>query len=277
MNDGILYIESGCLYNSRMDQKILGVLNITPDSFSDGGQFFSVDSALKQAERLIEDGADVLDIGAESSRPGADKVSVEEEIRRLKPFLETYSKHFDTPLSLDTYKAEVAALGLEHNVWMINDITGLTGDENMLETVAQSDAALCLMHIQKRPDTMQDSPEYDEVVSDVYLFLSEQVKTAKDAGVKTVVVDPGIGFGKTLDHNLSLLRHLDKFTNLGPVLIGTSRKSFIGAITGEGVSERLEGTLASNIWAYQKGASLFRVHDVVSFKKALKVFKAIEG
>lgn len=260
-----------------MDQKILGVLNITPDSFSDGGQFFSVDSALKQAERLIEDGADVLDIGAESSRPGADKVSVEEEIRRLKPFLETYSKHFDTPLSLDTYKAEVAALGLEHNVWMINDITGLTGDENMLETVAQSDAALCLMHIQKRPDTMQDSPEYDEVVSDVYLFLSEQVKTAKDAGVKTVVVDPGIGFGKTLDHNLSLLRHLDKFTNLGPVLIGTSRKSFIGAITGEGVSERLEGTLASNIWAYQKGASLFRVHDVVSFKKALKVFKAIEG
>jgi dihydropteroate synthase len=260
-----------------MDKKILGVVNITPDSFSDGGQFFSVDKALAHAEQLIKDGADALDIGAESSRPGADSVSVEEEIRRLKPFLTYYTKHFDTPLSLDTYKSEVAALGLEHNVWMINDITGLTGDKAMLDTVSKSDAVLCLMHMQKRPDTMQDAPEYYDVVTEVYDFLKAQTLKAKDAGVHTVVVDPGIGFGKTLEHNLSLLRDLDRFCDLGPVLIGTSRKSFIGAITGEAVSERLEGTLASNLWAYQKGASLFRVHDVVSFKKALQVFQAIEG
>ena len=226
---------------------------------------------------MIQEGADVLDIGAESSRPGADKVSVEEEMARLSPFLKQYSQHFDTPLSLDAYKAEVAALGIDAGVWMINDITGLTGDAAMLNTVASSDVALCLMHMQKNPETMQDAPQYTDVVEDVYSFLKTQTKKAKDAGVKTVAVDPGIGFGKILEHNLSLLRHLEGFCELGPVLIGTSRKSFIGAITGEDVSERLEGTLASNIWAYQKGASLFRVHDVVSLKKALQVFRAIEG
>lgn len=255
----------------------MGVLNITPDSFSDGGQFLSVDKALQHAERLIKEGADILDIGAESSRPGSEPVSVEEELSRLTPFLKYYVRHFDTPLSLDTTKADVAALGIDHGVWMINDITGLTGDSRMLDTVANSHVALCLMHMQNQPESMQDSPQYEDVVSEVYHFLKQQTQTAHDAGVKTVVVDPGIGFGKSLDHNLSLLRHLDKFSELGPVLIGTSRKSFIGAITGEPVSERLEGTLASNLWAYQKGASLFRVHDVVSFKKALQVFQAIEG
>jgi dihydropteroate synthase len=249
---------------------IMGIINITPDSFSDGGQFLSVDAALKHAEGLISQGADILDVGAESSRPGATKVSVEEELKRLTPFLKTYSKHFDTPLSLDTYKSEVAEFGGTQGVSMINDISGLTGDPNMAKIVAKLQLPLCIMH-------RQDSPEYKDVVEDVFSFLEAHKKCAKKAGVSDVIVDPGIGFGKLLSHNLALLNNLQRFCELGPVLIGTSKKSFIGDITGDPTHKRQEGTLASNVVAFQKGARIFRIHDVHSIKKVLEITKAILG
>ncbi len=256
---------------------IMGIINITPDSFSDGGQYFSVDKALKHAEALIAQGAGILDVGAESSRPGASKVSMKEELARLTPFLKTYSKHFDMSLSLDTYKAEVAAFGGEHGVSMINDITGLTGDPDMAKTVATLNIPLCIMHMQKNPETMQAAPKYKNVVKEVVSFLSKQKKLAEEAGVSEIIVDPGIGFGKSLAHNLALLNNLEKFTKLGPVLIGASRKSFIGEITGSPSGKSLEGTIAANVLACQKGARIFRVHDVHAIKIALKVSTAILG
>lgn len=256
----------------------MGILNLTPDSFSDGGRFVDVDQALAHAERLIQQGADILDVGAESSRPGAVRLSADDEKRRLEPFLNAYFSRFSTPLSLDTYKADVAQMGLGYGVSLINDITGLQGDKAMAGVIASAKAGVIVMHMQQRPDTMQDNPVYDHVLVEVKAFLSKSLSIATLAGIQTVILDPGIGFGKTLEHNLALIQHLDFFKDLGcPLLIGTSKKSFIGQLTGEPVSERLEGTLVSNLVALEKGATYFRVHDVLSLKKAFTVYNAIRN
>ena len=255
----------------------MGILNLTPDSFSDGGLFTDVDAALFHAETLIKDGADILDIGAESSRPGAVRVSADDEQKRLEPFLKKYHSCFDVPLSLDTYKPEIAELGLGYGVSMINDITGLQGDPRMAEVVSKGKVPVVVMHMQNKPETMQTHPTYTTVVDEVKQFLSVSIDIARDAGIQTIIVDPGIGFGKSLEHNLLLLNHLDSFSDLNcPLLIGTSRKSFIGQLTGAPVDDRLEGTLVSNLIALQKGARLFRVHDVKSIKKMFQVYFAIK-
>lgn len=262
---------------SQKKPTIMGILNLTPDSFSDGGLFLDTDLALFQAEKLISEGADILDIGAESSRPGASYVSADEEKRRLEPFLSVYKQRFDTPLSLDTYKPEVAEMGLSYGVSYINDITGLQGDVGMAPMIAKFGAGVIVMHMQKKPHSMQDNPVYTDVIREVKQFLAKSLSLATLAGIETVIVDPGIGFGKTLTHNLMLLNHLESFLELEcPILIGTSRKSFIGQLTGEPVSERLEGTLVSNLIALEKGASIFRVHDVAALKKTFTVYYAIK-
>ena len=258
--------------------KLMGIVNITPDSFSDGGKYIQATQAMAHIETLIQEGADIIDIGAESSRPGATPLTAEEEIARLKPILIQYKAHFSTPLSIDTTKAEVASFALDLGADMINDISGFRADPTLPKVISQYKATAILMHMQGNPETMQHAPHYDSVIDTVKKSLSESIEIAKAAGIKDIIIDPGIGFGKTVDHNLELLQQLEQFKSLGyPILIGTSRKSFIGAITGESVENRLEGSLASGLFAVIKGASILRVHDVKPHKKALNMLDALLG
>tara|TARA_B100001989_G_scaffold250942_1_gene229065 strand:+ start:796 stop:1608 length:813 start_codon:yes stop_codon:yes gene_type:complete len=255
---------------------VMAIVNVTPDSFSDGGQFVNYDRAMKHIELQIAAGADIIDIGAQSTRPGAKLISVQEEIKRLTPVLKAYKQHFDVPLSLDTMVADVAAFGLEHGVDLINDVSGFTYDQQLVHVCAQGQVAVCVMHMQGQPATMQQNPVYDNVTVDVKLFLQQQVLMCQAHGIKQIIIDPGIGFGKTLNQNLQLLNQLDQFKQLGcPILLGTSRKSFIDAIAVAGVDQRLGGTVASVVLAWQQGVQLFRVHDVFEVKQALKVAQAI--
>jgi dihydropteroate synthase len=256
---------------------LMGIVNITPDSFSDGGHFLSEDQAIKQIELLIKDGADFIDIGAESSRPGAEPVSVSEEIKRLAKVLTKYSRYFEVPLSLDTYKAEVADYGLSMGVNIINDISGLKADPNMAQVVKKHSVPVILMHMRGTPKNMQESPKYEDVVNEVFLELKESIDLAKKNEIDKIIIDPGIGFGKNVYHNLTLIKNLDVFKSLGhPLLVGTSRKSFIGHITADNDFERLSGTIASNLLAFQNGANILRVHDIGNIKKAVQVLEAIE-
>ena len=251
----------------------MGVVNITPDSFSDGGRFFEPKSAIAQARALAEDGADIVDIGGESSRPGADLVPEEEELRRILPVLRSLS---DLPVSVDTRRPRVMNEALAAGASMINDIEALSAP-GALEAVAKSDCAVCLMHKQGEPATMQGDPHYDDVVREVKAFLEQRVKAARDAGIAAdrIVVDPGFGFGKTLAHNLELLRHLEKFSSLKlPVLAGLSRKSSLAKITGRAVGERLAGSLAMALLALQGGARILRVHDVKETRDVIAVWEA---
>ena len=253
---------------------IMGILNVTPDSFSDGGQFFSIDKALIQVESLIADGADIIDIGAESTRPGALSIPVEEERRRLDVLLNRVIDRFDCPISLDTSKPEIAKMGIELGVSLINDVKGTTNSD-MWRVLSSSDLYYVCMHMQHTPDIMQINPQYKNVVEEVNQSFSHILH---HSGIKKekLIFDPGIGFGKTLEQNLEVLRHIDVFKALGcPILVGTSRKSFIGALTGDLVSDRLEGTVASSVLACEYGASLLRVHDVKSIKRAMLVADAI--
>ena len=251
----------------------MGVVNITPDSFSDGGRFFEPKSAIAQARALAEDGADIVDIGGESSRPGADLVPEEEELRRILPVLRSLS---DLPVSVDTRRPRVMNEALAAGASMINDIEALSAP-GALEAVAKSNCAICLMHKQGEPATMQGDPHYDDVVREVKAFLEQRVKAARDAGIAAdrIVVDPGFGFGKTLAHNLELLRHLEKFSSLKlPVLAGLSRKSSLAKITGRAVGERLAGSLAMALLALQGGARILRVHDVKETRDVIAVWEA---
>ena len=259
--------------------RLMGVINITPDSFSDGGQFLSVDAALRHAEALVSDGADILDIGAESSRPGAVAVSIQEEIDRLTPFLSQYSAHFDVPLSLDTYHSETASLGIGYGVRWINDITGLSYDKQMIPTIKEGEhVGVIIMHMQGTPHTMQDAPKYEDVVQEVRISLQEKIAMCRSNGLTDIIIDPGIGFGKSVTHNLSLLRQLKALTQGDcPVLVGTSRKSFIGHITGASVQDRLGGSIASSLYAVNQGAGIIRCHDIKEMKQALQVWQSIEG
>ena len=258
---------------------IMGVLNVTPDSFSDGGEYLDERKALEHAVRMAEEGADIIDIGGESSRPGAEAISTEEELARILPVIKAIRKKINVPLSVDTYKSEVARRALAEGASVVNDISALRMDPKMASVIADHDAGLVLMHMKGTPRTMQEEPAYDDVVSEVCGYLSQSIETAEDAGIDPdkIMIDPGIGFGKTLEHNLMLLRNLGELEDLEkPILVGTSRKSFIGKITGKRVEDRAFGTATSVALAIMNGASIVRVHDVGSMKDVAMVADAVK-
>jgi dihydropteroate synthase len=267
----------------------MGILNVTPDSFSDGGRFLDAGAAIAHGRALLADGADILDVGGESTRPGAEPVPEAEELRRVLPVLEGLAgEGSEAQLSVDTYKSAVARAALEAGASLVNDVTAFRADPQMAGVVAQSGADCCLMHMLGEPRTMQEDPRYEDVVDDVKAFLEERLEFAVREGVarERILLDPGIGFGKTDAHNLELLRRLPELTTLGaPIVIGTSRKGFLGRIMARsggatepvGVAERLAGSVASNVLAYERGASVFRVHDVAAVREALAVAAATLG
>ena len=259
---------------------VMGILNVTTDSFSDGGLYSDPDAAVERALQMVEEGADIVDIGGESTRPGADEVLPEVELERVVPVIEALAKTLDVPISIDTTKASVAKAALDAGAVIVNDISALRFDPAMAGVVASSRAGVVLMHMQGRPRTMQAKPTYDYVVEDVAKELEAWALEARQAGIEheRIVVDPGIGFGKTRDHNLSLLKHLGRLCELGyPVLIGASRKSFIGTTLGVPVEERIEGTAAVTAWVVAQGASLVRVHDVKTMVRVVRMVEAIRN
>jgi dihydropteroate synthase len=250
---------------------LMGILNVTPDSFSDGGRFLSVEAAVAQAHAMQSAGADIIDIGGESTRPGAQKISAAEEVKRVVPVIRRLKKRLKIPISVDTYKAEVAAAALAAGAVMVNDISGLRFDKAMAGVVARARATVCVMHIQGKPKNMQKKPAYRDLISEIYSYLKESIEIGKRAGilVEQIIVDPGIGFGKTTENNFEILKRLAEFKSLGcPVLVGPSRKTFLGEGLGLLPGERLEGTVAAVAAAVAGGADLVRVHDVSQIKKA---------
>jgi dihydropteroate synthase len=257
--------------------KIMGIVNVTPDSFSDGGLFLDPDRAADHARGLVDDGADLLDVGGESTRPGARAVSAGEELDRVGPVIERL-QDVGVPLSIDTSKTAVAEAALDSGASIVNDVTALRSDPDLASLCADRDCQVVLMHMQGTPRTMQENPLYRDVVDDVRAFLAERIEFAAGQGIdeERIWVDPGIGFGKTADHNLELLRRLDALRVLGrPIVIGASRKSFIGRLTGREVTERLGGTIASGVLAVRAGADVLRVHDVAEHVQALRVAEAL--
>ena len=255
------------------DFTVMGVVNVTPDSFSDGGLYIDAGAAVDHALELQAEGASILDIGGESTRPGAEPVDADAELARVMPVIEGLrDRGVPAQMSIDTSKAAVAAAALDAGATLVNDVTALRGDPRMAELVAARGAQCCLMHMLGEPRTMQDDPRYDDVVSDVKAFLEERMAFAVAAGIaeEKLLLDPGIGFGKTAEHNVELLARVDELVALGrPVVIGTSRKSFLGRITGRPVDDRLAATIATNVLAYERGARVFRVHDVAPVRDAL--------
>jgi len=255
----------------------MGVVNITPDSFSDGGLFFSAQQAIAHANRLISEGADILDIGGESTRPGSQQVDIDEELKRIMPVLEALV-HTGVPISVDTSKPEVMKRAIAAGAQMINDVHALRNPHALEAVAANAHVKICLMHMQGMPQNMQANPQYTDIVTEVKNFLQQRVQIAEAWGISKdrLVIDPGFGFGKTLQHNLTLLNRLDKFTELDvPVLAGLSRKSMLGAITGNAVHHRLHESVAAALLAVIKGARIVRVHDVKASKDALAVYHAM--
>lgn len=262
------------------DPVLVGVLNVTPDSFSDGGEFSDSERAVARAATMLDEGAQVIDVGGESTRPGSDPVSPEEERRRVIPVIQgIVAERPDAIVSIDTYRAGIAGAALEAGASVVNDVTALRGDPRMADVVADARCPVILMHMLGEPKTMQSDPRYDDVVREVREFLAARAAHAAAAGVQeeNIILDPGIGFGKTLEHNLALLRHLDSLVELGfPVLVGASRKSFLAKLTGvEEARDRITGTVAANVIAFERGAIFFRVHDVLANREALAVARAV--
>jgi dihydropteroate synthase len=256
---------------------IMGVLNVTPDSFSDGGLYLEVGAAAERAQQMVDEGADLIDIGGESSRPGAEAVDDATELRRILPVVAAICKHISVPVSVDTTKASVAQQALDAGASMINDISALRFDPRMAPVVAESGAAVVLMHMQGTPKTMQIAPHYDDVVGEVSSFLRERIRMARATGITDdrIVVDPGFGFGKRLEHNLTLLARLDALTDLGvPVLVGVSRKGFIGQMLDRPMDQRLMGTAAACAAAIWLGARMIRVHDVRPMRELVTMLSA---
>ncbi|OIO33910.1 MAG: dihydropteroate synthase [Candidatus Omnitrophica bacterium CG1_02_40_15] len=257
---------------------IMGVLNVTPDSFSGDGIYNDADKAVEIAERLVEEGADIIDIGGESTRPGARPVTIEEEIKRTISVIKKLSKRINASISIDTSKSEVARLALENGASIINDITGLESDPEIIGVAREFNARVVLMHIKGTPRTMQDNPEYGNLIQEIKDKLRTVIEKAAAGGIKkeNIIIDPGIGFGKTLEHNLEILNRLFEFRELGrPVLVGPSRKSFIGKITGDEPDKRQFGTAASVAIAIKNGADIVRVHDVKEMKQVVVIADAI--
>jgi dihydropteroate synthase len=260
-----------------MGPRIMGILNVTPDSFSDGGEWFHYEQAVEHGGKLVAEGADILDVGGESTRPGAGPVAVDEEVRRVVPVVRAL-RDAGAQLSVDTMKLAVAEAAVEAGATYVNDVTAFRHEPELAAFVAERGCDCCLMHMLGEPRTMQQDPRYDDVVADVRAFLEERVAFALGEGVREerIMVDPGIGFGKTLEHNLELLRRLDEIVAIGlPVVVGTSRKSFLGRLTGrEDPHERVAATLATTVLALERGATVFRVHDVAPTRDALAVATA---
>lgn len=262
---------------------VMGILNATPDSFSDGGQFNSVDAGLKQAEQMLLDGAHIIDVGGESTRPGAKPVSVQEELDRVIPIVERIASTLDVSISVDTSTAQVIEAAAKAGAHMLNDVRALQR-ESALEAAARTNLPVCLMHMQGQPDTMQVNPDYQQVADDVYVFLAQRIQKCSQVGIDTgrIIVDPGFGFGKTLEHNLKLLAKLENLKTLGvPVLVGMSRKSMIGTILKDDlqdrpITERVDGSVAAAVIAASKGAHIVRVHDVKQTADAMKIVAAVK-
>ena len=260
---------------------VMGILNVTPDSFSDGGKYLSKERAFDRAMEMIEEGADIIDIGGESTRPSGvygenKKISADEELDRVLPVIERIAKASDTVISIDTTKSTVAEAALNAGASIVNDISGLQFDDRIADVAARHGAALVVMHIQGTPETMQQNPVYHDVVAEVKEGLHQSAEKAKRAGVRNIIIDPGIGFGKNLEHNLMLLKNLRAFRELGyPILIGTSRKGFIGTILNTTVDDRMEGTAASVAVSIMNGAQIIRVHDVKEMKRVASIVDAI--
>ena len=256
----------------------MGIVNVTPDSFSDGGSYGSVDDAVKHGIQMVSDGADLLDVGGESTRPGSDPVSVDEELARVVPVIQRLAHELpDTPVSVDTRKAEVARSALDAGAAIVNDVAA-GADPDMFHTVRQAQAGMILMHMKGEPKTMQDDPTYYDVVAEVRGFLGERVDAAVAAGIglDQLCIDPGLGFGKTLEHNLAILHEVDSFHHLEvPVLVGPSRKGFIGALTDSEVGDRLEGTAGVVAWCAARGVDIVRIHDVKEMVRVVRVVDAI--
>ncbi len=259
---------------------VMGILNVTPDSFYDGGYYFTKDAAIKRAEEIYRQGAHIIDIGGMSTRPGSKPVSIQEELERIAPIIEYVYKNYDILISIDTYRSEVAKEAIRLGASIVNDISGLTFDNKMAELVLETKSSVVIMHIQGTPENMQKNPTYKDVVDEIYNFLYIQCEKAIEKGIEKekIIIDPGIGFGKNLEHNLGIIAKLSDFTAMGfPVLVGVSRKSFIGSILGGIPAEqRLEGSLSAAVFAFLNGASILRVHDVKQTIQAVKVAKSIK-
>ena len=273
--------------------RIAGILNITPDSFSDGGRFLAPADAIAHAREMVAEGTDMIDLGGESSRPGSQRISVEEELRRILPVLDVLVKELSIPISLDTMKPEVADECLARGAHIINDVSGLR-DPAMRAVVARHRAPAVIMHMQGAPETMQANPQYENVVEEIIMYLEQQATLAREAGIEQIIIDPGIGFGKTAEHNLAILRHLGEFRRLGyPVMIGVSRKSFLQKITGDGFfchsrvkacpresgggNPVSEATLAAEAIAGYNGADIIRTHDVAGARRTIAIAEAIRN
>ncbi len=259
----------------------MGVLNITQDSFSDGGLYFDKSAAIKRAIQMVEEGADIIDIGGESTRPGAEPVPVEEELRRTIPVIEALAKELKVPMSIDTYKSEVAEKALEAGASIVNDISGLRFDPEMAKVVSDYKVPVVIMHIKGRPKDMQQNPVYEALVPEIMDYLREGIRLAKESGISEdkIIIDPGIGFGKTFNQNLGIINNLREFTLLEkPILIGLSRKAFIGKILGNvSVTDRLEGTAAAVAISIMNGANIIRVHDIKEMVRVARVADAIKN
>jgi len=257
---------------------LMGVLNVTPDSFSDGGFFFDKEKAIAHGLRMVEEGADIIDIGGESTRPGSKPLELEEELQRVLPVIESLAKKVNVPISIDTYKSAVAQRAIEAGAQMINDISGLHFDPSLAQIAVKEDVPIVLMHIRGTPETMQKDVHYNSLLSEILKYLKDSIQSAESTGLdpQQIIIDPGIGFGKTIEDNLCIIKNLYEFRVLGkPILLGTSRKTFIGKILNAGVRDRLEGTLSSIAIGVLNGAHIIRSHDVLQAKKAIAVADAI--
>jgi len=258
---------------------IMGILNITPDSFSDGGKYLTLSEALKRAHQMIEEGLDIIDIGGESTRPGSEPVTIDEELKRVVPIIEALKKESDIAISVDTYKPQVMKEVIDMDVAMINDVYALS-QPGAIDTIKHSNVGICLMHMQGTPQTMQVNPHYTNVVSEVKLFLEARVKHLISEGIdkSRMILDPGFGFGKTFEHNIALLQNLESFESLKlPLLVGLSRKSFIRKILNVDYDDHLSGSISAAIFSVIKGAKILRVHDVKETKSALKMINVAQG
>lgn len=265
------------VYDFSTRSFIMGILNVTPDSFSDGGRYLGVENAVARGIAMAEEGADFLDVGGESSRPGSDPVPAAEELRRILPVIEGLAGKVALPISVDTWKAGVARKALEAGATIVNDITAMTADPEMIQVAAEHAEGVVLMHMKGTPKTMQKDPRYDDVVTEVKDFLARRANEAKHAGIRQILVDPGIGFGKSAKHNLELLRRLKDICELGyPVLVGPSRKSFIGAVLDLPPEDRLEGTAGAVAVSIMNGAAVVRVHDVRAMVRVARIVDAVK-
>ncbi|MBI5473943.1 MAG: dihydropteroate synthase [Ignavibacteriae bacterium] len=272
-------------YDLSSRTHVMGILNVTPDSFSDGGKYIEPDQAVARGLHMIDEGADFIDVGGESTRPkstaygeGAEPVSVEQELRRVLPVIEMLATQTDIPISIDTYKSEVAAKAIEAGATIVNDISGFQFDPQMPHVVARGGASAVLMHIKGTPKTMQQNPMYDDLLSEISSYLERGITLARQHNIGQIIIDPGIGFGKALKHNLSILKNLNYFSSLGcPILVGVSQKSFIGTILDQPAGKRTEGSLAAAVVSILHGAHIVRVHDVRETVSAVRIADAIQS